>query len=114
MGIPDHLTCLLRNLYAGQEATDRTGHGTMDWFQTGKGICQDCILSPYLFNLYAEYIMQNAGFDEAQDGINIARRNINNLRYEDNTTIMAESEAELRSLLMKEKESWLKIQHSKN
>ena len=114
MGIPDHLTCLLRNLYAGQEATDRTGHGTMDWFQTGKGICQDCILSPYLFNLYAEYIMQNAGFDEAQAGINIARRNINNLRYEDNTTIMAESEAELRSLLMKEKESWLKIQHSKN
>ena len=114
MGIPDHLTCLLRNLYAGQEATVRTRHGTMDWFQIGKGECQDCILSPYLFNLYAEYIMQNARFDEAQAGINIARRNINNFRYADDTTLMAESEAELRSLLMKVKESWLKIQHSKN
>ena len=92
MGIPDHLTCLLRNLYAGQEATARIGHGTMDWFQTGKGVCQHCILSPCLFNLYAEYIMRNAGLDEAQAGIKTAGRNINNLRYADNTTLMAESE----------------------
>ena len=104
MGIPDHLTCLLRNLYAGQEATDRTGHGTTDWFQIGKGVCQGCILSASLFNLYAEYIMQNAGLDEAQAGIKIARRNINNLRYADDTTIMAESKEGLKSLLMKVKE----------
>jgi len=103
MGIPDHLICLLRNLYAGQEATVRTGHGTMDWFQIEKGVRQGCILSPCLFNLYAEYIMRNAGLDEAQAGIKIARRNINNLRYADDTTIMAESE-ELKSLLMKVKE----------
>ena len=96
MGIPDHLTCLLRNLYAGQEATVRTGHGTTDWFQTGKGVCQGCILSPCLFNLYAEYILRNARLDEAQTEIKIARRNINNLRYEDDTTFMAESE-ELKS-----------------
>ena len=94
---------LLRNLYAGQEATVRTGHGTMDWFQIGKGVCQGCILSPYLFNLYAEYIMRNAGLEEAQAGIKIARRNINNLRYADDTTLMAESEEELKSLLMKVK-----------
>ena len=91
MGIPDHLTCLLRNLYAGQEATVRTGHGTEDWFKIRKGVCQDCIMSPCLFNLYAEYIMRNAGVDEAQAGIKIARRNINNLRYADDTTLMAES-----------------------
>ena len=91
MGIPDHLTRLLRNLYAGQEATVRTGHGTTDWFQIGKGVCQGCILSPCLFNLYAECIMQNAGLDEAQAEIKMARRNINNLRYADDTTIMAES-----------------------
>ena len=97
MGIPDHLTCLLRNLYAGQEATVRTGHGTTDWFQIGKGIHQGCILSPCLLNLYAEYIMRNAGLDEAQAGIKIARRNINNLRYADDTTLMAESEV-LKSL----------------
>ena len=97
MGIPDHLTCLLRNLYAGQEATGRTGHGTMDWFQIGKGVHQGCILSPCLFNLYAEYIMRNAGVDEAQAGNKIARRNINNLRYADNT-LMAESKEELKSL----------------
>ena len=103
MGIPDHLICLLRNLYAGQDATIRTEHGT-DWFQTGKGVHQGCILSPCLFNLYAEYIMRNAGLDEAQAGIKIARRNINNLRYTDNTTLMAESEEELKSLLMKVKE----------
>ena len=90
MGIPDHLTCLLRNLYAGQEATVRTGHGTTDWCQIGKGVCQGCILSPYLFNLYAEYIMRNAGLEEAQAGLKIAGRNINNLRYADNTTLMAE------------------------
>ena len=90
MGIPDHLTCLLRNLYAGQEATVRTGHGTTDWFQIGKGVCQGCILSPCLFNVYAEYIMRNAGLEEAQAGIKIARRNINNLRYADDTTLMAE------------------------
>ena len=104
MGIPDHLTCLLRNLYAGQEARVRTRHGTMDWFQTGKGICQGCTLSLYLFNLYAEYIMRNARLDKAQAGIKIARRNINNLRYADDTTLMAESEKELKSLLMKVKE----------
>ena len=104
MGIPDHLTCLLRNLYAGQEATFRTGHGT-DWFQIGKGVCQSRILSPCLFNLYAEYIMRNAGLEEAQAGIKIARRNINNLRYADDNTLMAESEEELKSLLMKLKES---------
>ena len=98
MGIPDHLTCLLRNLYADQEATVRTGHGT-DWFQIGKGVCQGSILSPCLFNLYAEYIMRNAGLEEAQSGIKIARRNINNLRYADDTILMAESE-ELKSLLM--------------
>ena len=92
MGIPDHLTCLLRNLYAGQEATVRTGHGTTDWFQIGKGVCQGYILSPCLFNLYAEYIMGNAGLDEAQAGIKIARRTINNLRYADDTTFMTESE----------------------
>ena len=103
MGIPDHLTCLLRNLYAGQEATIRTGHGTMDWFQIGKGVHQSCILSPCLFNLYAEYIMQNARLDEAQAGIKIARRNISNHRYADDTTFMAENE-ELKRLLMKVKE----------
>ena len=104
MGIPDHLTCLLRNLYASQEATGRTGHGTTDWFQIGKGVRQACILSPYLFNFYAEYIMRNAGLDEAQAGIKIARRNINNLRNADDTTLMAESEEELESLLVKVKE----------
>ena len=98
MGIPDHLTCLLRNLYADQEATVRTRHGTMDWFQIGKGIHQGCILSPCLFNLHAEYIMRNAGLQEAQAGIKIARRNINNLRYEDDTTLLAESEQEINSL----------------
>ena len=103
MGIPGHLTCPLRNLYAGQEATVRTGHETTDWFQIGKGICQGCVLSPCLFNLYAEYIMRNARLDESQNGIKIARRNINNLRYADDTTLMAESE-ELKSLLMKVKE----------
>jgi len=103
MEIPDHLTCLLRNLYAGQEATVRTGHGTTDWFQIGKGVCQGCILSPCLFNLYAEYIMRNAGLEETQAGIKIARRNINHLRYADDTTLMAESEEELKSLLMKVK-----------
>ena len=99
-----HLTCLLRNLYAGQEAIARTGHGTADWFQVGKGVCQGCILSPCLFNLYAEYIMRNTGLEEAQAGIKIAGRNINNLRYADDTTLMAESEEELRNLLMKVKE----------
>ena len=103
MGIPDHLTCLLRNLYAGQEATVRTGHGTTDWFQIGKGECQGCILSPCLFNFYAEYIMRNAGLEETQAGINIARRNINNLTYADDTSLMAESEEELKSLLIKVK-----------
>ena len=102
-GIPDHLTCLLRNLYAGQEATVRTGHGTTDWFQIGKGVCQGCILSPCLFNFYEEYIMRNAGLQEAQARIKIAGRNINNLRYADDTTLMAESEEELQSLLMKVK-----------
>ena len=95
MGIPDHMTCILRNLHAGQEATVRTGHGTTDWFQTGKGVHQDCILSPCLFNLYAEYIMRNSGLYEAQAGIKIARRNINNLRYADDTTLIAEIEEEL-------------------
>ena len=104
MGIPDHLTCLLRNLYADQEATARTGHGTTDWFQIGKGVHQGCILSPCLFNLHAEYIMRNARLDEAQAGIKIAGRNINNLRYADDTSLMAESEEELESLLMKVKE----------
>jgi len=103
MGIQDHLTCLLRNLYADQEAPVRTGHGTTDWFQIGKGIQQGCVLSPCLFNLNAEYIMRNAGLDEAQAGIKIARRNINNLRYADDTTLMAESEEKLKSLLMKVK-----------
>ena len=116
MGIPDYLTCLLRNLYAGQEATVRTRHGTMDWFQIGKGIHQGCILSPYLFNLYVEYIMWNARLDEAQPGIKIVGRNINNLRYADDTALMAKSKEELKSLLMKVREwkSWLKTQHSKN
>ena len=118
MGIPDHLTCLLRNLCAGQEATVRTGHGTTDWFQIGKGVRQGCILSPCLFNLYTEYIMRIAGLEEAQAGIKIAGRNINNFRYADDTTLMAESEEELKSLLMKVKEesekSWLKAQHSEN
>ena len=109
MGIPDHLTCLLRHLYAGQEATVRTGHGTTDWFQIRKGVLQGYILSPCLFNLYAEYIMRNAGRDEAQSGIKIARRNINNLRYADDTTLMGESEEELKSFLMKVKEESGKI-----
>ena len=109
MGIPDHLTCLLRNLYAGQEATVRTGHGTTDWFQTGKGVCQVCILSPCLFNLYAKYITWNARLDEAQAGIKIAGGNINNLRYVDDTTLMAESKVKLKSLLMKVKEESEKI-----
>ena len=104
MGIPDHLTCLLRNLYTGQEATVRTGHETTDWFQIGKGVQQGCILSPCLFNLYAEYIMRNPGLEEAQVGIKIARRTINNLRYADDTSLMAESGEELKSLLMKVKE----------
>ena len=108
MGIPDHLTCLLRNLYAGQEATVRTGHGTTDWFQIEKGVCQDCILSPYSFNLYAEYIMGNAGLDEAQAGVKIAVRNINNLRYADDPTLTAERE-ELKSILMKVKEESEKL-----
>ena len=117
MGIPDHLICLLRNLYAGQEATVRTGHGTTDWFQIGKGVPQGYILPPCLFDLYAEYIMQNAGLDEARAGIQIARRNINNLRYADNNMLMAESKEELKSLLIELKEesekNWLKAQHSK-
>ena len=104
MGIPDHLTCFLRNLYACQEAKVRTGHGTADWFQIGKGAPQGCILSRCLFNFYAEYIMRNAGLEEAQAGIKISGRNINNLRYADDTTLMAESEEELKSLLMKVKE----------
>ena len=108
MGIPDHLTCLLRNLYASQEATVRTGHGTTDWFQIGKGVRQGCILSPCLFNLYAQYIMRNAGLEEAQAGIEIAGRNINNLRYADDTTLMAESK-ELKRLLMKVKEESEKV-----
>ena len=105
MGIPDHLTCLLRNLYAGQEAIVRTGHGATDWLHIGKGVYQGCILSPCLFNLFAEYIMRDARLDEAQTGMKIAGRNINNLRYADYTTLMAESEEELKSLLMKVKES---------
>ena len=109
MGIPDHLTCLLKNLYAGQEATVRTGHGTTDWFQIGIGVSQGCILSPCLFNLYAEYIMRNAGLEEAQARIKIARRNINHLRYTDDTILMAESEEELKSLLMKVKEESEKV-----
>ena len=100
MGIPDHLTCLLRNVYAGQDATVRTGHGATDWFQIGKGVHQGCILSPYLFNLYAEYIMRNAGLEETQAGIKIARRNINHLRYADDTTLMAESEEKLKKPLV--------------
>ena len=104
MGIPDHLTCFLRNLYAGQEAAVRTGHGTADWFQIGKGVHQGCILSPCLFNFYAEYIMRNSGLEETQAGIKIAGRNIKNLRYADDTTLMAESEEELKGLLMKVKE----------
>ena len=104
MGIPDHLTCLLTNLYAVREATVRTGHGTTDWFQIGKGVREDCILSPCLFNLYAEYIIRNTGLEEAQVGIKTARRNTNNLRYADDTTLMAESKEELKSLLMKVKE----------
>ena len=103
MGIPDHFTCLLRNPYAGQEATVRTGHGKTEWFHIGKGVCQGCILSPCLFNLYAEYITRNAGLDEAQAGIKISRRNINNLRYADDTTLMAERKEKLKSLLMKVK-----------
>ena len=116
MGIPVHLTCLLRNLYAGQEATVRTGHGTTDWFQIRKVVCQGCVLSPCLFNLYVEYIMRNAGLDEAQPGIKIARRNINNLRHADDTTPMEEIE-ELKSLFMKVKEEIEKVglkQHSEN
>ena len=109
MGIPDHLTYLLRNLYAGQEATVRTGHGTTDWFQIGEGVFQGCILSPCLFNSYEEYIMRNAGLDEAQAGIKIAGRNINNLRYADDTTLMAESEEELKSLLVKVREESEKV-----
>ena len=109
MGIPDHLTCLLRNLYAGQEAAVRNGHGSIDWFQIQKGVCQGCILSHCLFNLYAEYIMRNSGLDEAQAGIKIARRNINNLRYADGTTLLAESEEELKSLSMKVKEESEKV-----
>ena len=118
MGIPDHLTCLLRNLYAGQEATVRTRHGTTDWIQIGKGVRQGCILSLCLFDLYAEYVMRNAGLDEAQTGTKIIGRNINNLRYADDTTLMAESEEELKSLLMKVKKesekAVLKTQHSEN
>ena len=117
MGIPNHLTCLLRNLNAGQEATVRIRHETTDWFQRGKGVRQGCMLSPCLFNLYAKYIMQNAGLDEAQAGIKIAGSNINNLRYADDTTLMAESEEELMSLLMKVKEESEKVglkQHSEN
>ena len=109
MGIPDYLTCVLRNLYVRQEATVRTGHGTTDWFQIGKGVHQGCILSPCLFNLYAEYIMRNSGLDEAQAGIKTARRNISNFRYADDTTLMAEIEEELKSLLMKVKEESEKV-----
>ena len=109
MGIPDHLTCLLRNLYAGQEATVRTGHGTTDWFQIGKGVRQGYILSPCLFNFYAEYIMRNAGLEETQAGIKISGRNLNNLRYADDITLMAESEEKLKSLLMKVKEESEKV-----
>ena len=105
MGIPDHLTCLLRNLYAGQEATVKTGHGTRDWFQIGKGVCQGCILSPCLFNLYVQYIMRNVELDEAQAGIKTAWRNINNLRYIDDTTLMAESKEEIKSFLKLKEEN---------
>ena len=121
IGLLDHFACLLRNLYAGQEATVRTGHGTMDWFKIGKGVRQGCILSPCLFNLNAEYIMRNAGLDNSQAGIKIIGRNINTLRYADDTTLMAERKEELKSLLMKVKEEsekvfkfWLKTQHSEN
>ena len=118
MGILDHLTCLLRNLYAVQEETVRTGHGTTDWFQIGKGVRQGCILSPCLFNLYAEYIMRNAGLEEAQAGIKTAGRNINNLRYADDTTLMAKNEEKLKRPLVEsergEWKSWLKAQHSEN
>ena len=118
MGIPDHLICLLRNLYAGQEETVRTGHGTTDWFQIGKGVCKGCILSPCLFNFYAEYIMRNTGLEETQAGIKIAERNINNLRYADDTSLMAESEEEPKKPLDEsergECKSWLKAQHSEN
>ena len=109
MGIPDHLTCLLRNLYAGQEATVTSGHGPTEWFQIGKGVRQGCILSPYLLNVYAEYIMRNAGLDEAQAQVKIVVRNINNLRYTDDTTLMAESEEEIKNLLMKVKEENEKV-----
>ena len=109
MGIPDYLTCLLRNLYAGQEATARTGHGTKEWFQIRKGVCQGCILSPCFFNLYAEYIMRNFGLDETQAGIKSAGRNISNLRYADDTMLMAESKEELKSFLMKLKEESKKL-----
>ena len=109
MGIPDHLTCLLGNLYTGQEATVRTTYGTMDWFKIGKGLCQGCVLSPCLFNLHAEYVMQNAGLDEAQAGIKIVRRHTNNLRCADDTTLMAESEVELKSRFMKVKEKREKL-----
>ena len=109
MGIPDHLSCILRNLYAGQEGTVRTEHRTTNWFQIGKGVCQGCKLSPCLFNLYAEYIMRNAGLDEGQAGIKIAGRNINNLIYADDTTLMAESEEELKSLMIKVKEESEKV-----
>ena len=118
VGMPDHLTCLLRNLYAGQEATVRNGHGTTDWFQIGKWVCQGCILSPCLFNLYAEYIIRNTGLQEAQAGIKIAGRNINNLQYAEDTTLMAESEEELKKPLDESErgnwKSWLKTQHSEN
>ena len=117
MGIPNHLTCPLRNLYAGQEATVRTGHGTTDWFQIGKGGRQGCVLSPCLFNLYEEYIMRNAELEEAQAGIKIARWNINNFRYADDTTLIAESEEELKSLNESERgewKSWVTVQHSEN
>ena len=117
MGIPDHLTCLLRNLYAGQKATVRTGHGTTDWFQIRKGVGQGCILSPCLFNFYAEYIMRNTGLDEAQAGVQIDGRNISHLRYADDTTLMTKSEEELKSFLMKVKEESEKVgktQHSEN
>ena len=118
MEIPDHLNCLLQNLHAGQEATARIGHGTMDWFKIGKGVHQGCILSPCLYNLYSQYIMRNTLLNEAQAGIKITRRNINNLRYADNTTLLAEGKEELRNLLIKMKEEsekiWLKIQHSEN
>ena len=117
MGIPDHLICLLRNLYVGQEATVRTGHGTTDWFQFRKGVCQGCILSSCLFNLHAEYIMRNAGLDKAQAGIKVARRNVDNIRYADDTTLMAENKEELESLDESERgewKSWFKTQHSEN